>query len=575
MRGVRDFLAERARAWTLDLVRRPSVTNSPDETTFGPWLREELLDHPYFAARPDQVWLERTLNDAVERYAVCALVRGRGPGTVVLTGHYDVVGVENYGLLAPLAFSPEALRAELLQVLDRSQSAADARAAADLRSGDFVVGRACLDMKSGLAAGLAVLDYWAEETHSGRAGPPGNLLFIAVPDEEEGSHGMRSVVRRLPQIARQHGLELLGAINLDAEVDPGAGERGRAVFLGSVGKLLPTVLLIGRPTHAGAPFDGLSTALMLAEVVRRIELHPDMIDPHAAEAGPPPVALQLYDLKPHYDVTTPEALWCAFNLLTRQRGAAEALDLFVAAVRDGLQAAGQAVEQRAAAYAAQVGGPAPDPTPAPTVLTYAALLARVEARGGAAALTRLEELAARLAADPALDTPRVCQRLTAAAVREASLDGPAAVVGFGSLPYPAVQLGQDPGSLALRQAVEAGLQTVRAETGETVGARPFFPGVSDMSFLGPALASGEGALLRANTPAWAGRLALEDSPDPPLSLPVVNAGPWGRDYHQRTERVYAPYAFGVLPLLVWRIAEARLRAHPDPAPAEHEGDGGT
>jgi arginine utilization protein RocB len=38
-----------------------------------------------------------------------------------------------------------------------------------------------------------------------------------------------------------------------------------------------------------------------------------------------------------------------------------------------------------------------------------------------------------------------------------------------------------------------------------------------------------------------------------LDLPVINVGPWGRDYHQRLERVYMPYSFGVLPELVWRI----------------------
>jgi arginine utilization protein RocB len=37
-------------------------------------------------------------------------------------------------------------------------------------------------------------------------------------------------------------------------------------------------------------------------------------------------------------------------------------------------------------------------------------------------------------------------------------------------------------------------------------------------------------------------------------VPVINVGPWGRDYHQRLERIYMPYSFGVMPELVWRIA---------------------
>jgi arginine utilization protein RocB len=40
-----------------------------------------------------------------------------------------------------------------------------------------------------------------------------------------------------------------------------------------------------------------------------------------------------------------------------------------------------------------------------------------------------------------------------------------------------------------------------------------------------------------------------------LRIPAVNIGPWGRDYHQRTERLHAPYAFEVLPELLWRVAQ--------------------
>ena len=47
-----------------------------------------------------------------------------------------------------------------------------------------------------------------------------------------------------------------------------------------------------------------------------------------------------------------------------------------------------------------------------------------------------------------------------------------------------------------------------------------------------------------------------DQPDraDTLSFPTVNAGPWGRDYHQQFERIYQPYSFGTLPELVWRLA---------------------
>jgi arginine utilization protein RocB len=44
-----------------------------------------------------------------------------------------------------------------------------------------------------------------------------------------------------------------------------------------------------------------------------------------------------------------------------------------------------------------------------------------------------------------------------------------------------------------------------------------------------------------------------------LSCPIVNIGPWGKDYHQRLERVHTPFAFEVLPELLWRILHGLSR----------------
>ncbi|GAA4021298.1 M20/M25/M40 family metallo-hydrolase [Deinococcus rubellus] len=475
-------LEQVARDWTLKLVGHSSVTNSAGEAAFGPWLCAELQAQPAFAGqspqtqppqtRPHQiqppVWLEPTLHDSAARASVCALARGKGPRTVLLTGHDDVVGVADYGDLAPHAFSPETLAARVATSFSPEH---DGPVLADLASGDFVFGRGSLDMKSGLAAGLAVLEAWAA------SGNEGNVLFVAVPDEEENSHGMRLLVRQLPDIERRYGLEIVAAINLDAEVDPAGDGRGQAVFLGSVGKVLPSLLLLGRPAHAGTPFGGLSAALMLAEMIRRVELHPDFIDRHPAESGPPAALLQLSDLKDHYDVTTPDALWCGFNVLLHGRTPGDVLERLHTAVQTGMEAALTDLETRARASGSQVRA-------APVqVLTYAQVLALAEARGGQAALGRLSALAA---ASAARDTPHLCQQLTLTAAREAQLTGPAAILGFGSLPYPVAELGQDESSLALRTAVERAIVQVKAKFGVSVRTRPFFPGVSDMSFLGGA-----------------------------------------------------------------------------------------
>jgi arginine utilization protein RocB len=164
---------------------------------------------------------------------VTALVKGKGSQTLILTGHYDVVGVGNYGSLAEWANEPDALLPRLIARLREEDSQgtglspADRLALEDLQNGHFLPGRGLLDMKSGLAAGLAVLERFSQIADAERKG---NLLFIAVPDEEIASNGIRTAGEMLPALATTWGLLYEGAINLDASDDSGDGSQGQVVY---------------------------------------------------------------------------------------------------------------------------------------------------------------------------------------------------------------------------------------------------------------------------------------------------------------------------------------------------------
>ena len=275
--------------WALELVARPSVNGTPDEAAFAPWLCDRLRSLPPWADVPEQVWTLPVPGDRLGRASVAALLRGRGVRTVVLTGHFDTVRVDDYGALAPLATQPAALRAALLQRLGSSAAtAAEALALADLQGGDFLPGRGLLDMKSGLAAGLAAMTAWAAE-----AGRDGNLLFLAVPDEEANSAGARSAAQALPGLAAGLGLELVAAINLDLLVDAGDGTAGRQVALRTVGKLLPSALVVGRPAHAADALGGLNAAALMAAIVAELEWAPELTDRAGDEQAAPPTLLGL------------------------------------------------------------------------------------------------------------------------------------------------------------------------------------------------------------------------------------------------------------------------------------------
>lgn len=543
------------RAITLDLVRMPSVTDTPDETAFARQLYMMLAALPYFQAHPEHLRLERTRDDLHERYNLFALVRGDGPQTTVLSGHYDVVAIENYGQLMPWAYDPEALLPRLIAELRaHGHSAADQRALHDLLSGDYLPGRGVLDMKSGLAAGIAVLSRFAMT-----AGRSGNLLLVATPDEENASHGMRSAALSLPELARAWEIELIAAINLDAAVDHGTGCEAQAVFLGSVGKLLPSVYLVGRNTHAGAPFDGINPTLLAAEVTRRIECNASLADSAEGAFAPPPVCLKQVDLKPQYDVTTPHAVWCYYNVLTLQRTAADVLQMIIGLVREALDSAASYVHEQSQQYAALSGAADHSPYWQPVVLTFAELYAQAIERGGPAVLESLAERTRQLAADPALDVPTLSRHLTELLWSWSGLSGPAAVVGFASLYYPSVHVASASDRQArLRDVAMRQAAVLSRETDQPIRVAQFYSGISDMSFLGSAATAAEIAAIATNSPAWDTRLRFDYSVVRALNLPTINIGPAGRDYHQRTERVRMRYSFEIVPELIWRTTQELL-----------------
>jgi arginine utilization protein RocB len=131
------------------------------------------------------------------------------------------------------------------------------------------------------------------------------------------------------------------------------------------------------------------------------------------------------------------------------------------------------------------------------------------------------------------------------------------VLGFASMPYLPVSLDDDEPARRLERATRDATAKVAARHGTTIGIEPWFPGISDMSFLGRGN-EGSVSAIAAETPAWGAGLPWPDGPAL-AQIPIVNAGPWGRDYHTPLERIHRPYAFQVLPELIREIADGVIR----------------
>jgi arginine utilization protein RocB len=364
-------------------------------------------------------------------------------------------------------------------------------------------------MKAGLAAGIAAMEAYAGDA---------TLLFLAVSDEEDRSAGARAAAPLLSGIAAEHGLDIQLVINLDAISDQGDGGSGRVVALGSIGKQLLTAFVVGKEAHACYPQDGANAAYLAGELLCEFELAPELAETSGPEIAAPPTALHAKDLKSGYNVTTPAQCWLYWNTLQHRRSSQDVFDISLMLAR------------RAVARAERkLGRTIP-------VMSYQELAARIPPED-------LARIAGRTAQRSSLDLPERAKLMTAEVWAASGLSGPAVVMGFGSIPYPAVSLA-DPvlEDAIMKAAVAHGLSAVR-----------YFPGISDMSFLGEA--SGDLSASAANTPIWGTGFTMPD----PARYPCINIGPWGRDYHHWLERLHAPYAFDTLPRVLLAVIDAVMK----------------
>jgi arginine utilization protein RocB len=403
-----------------------------------------------------------------------------------------------------------------------------------------------LDMKSGLAAGIAVLERFASNP-----GRQGNLILLATPDEERESRGMRSLRDDLPGLVQENGLEIEAAINMDVTSDQGDGSEGRAIYEGSIGKLLPFAFVIGQSSHAAYPFEGISAQMIGAGIVQAIEGNVNLADTGSGDVSPPPICLEARDLRQGYEVTTPERSCLSFNWLYHSGSPADRFELFCNEVHGALDRAIEQFGHQAKAFAAKTGTAPGAALATPRVITVAELKALV------LKTSKLQdEFSAVEQGLASIDNPLTVSRAcTEWLVDAAQIKGPAVVVGFSGLHYPPCRLDRSNSRDAqLVRAIEIAKNRLAGDSGMSVRWRPHFQGISDMSFLGQPQQEGS-HIISENTPAT----RLVDKPNgQPLAFPVVNIGPWGRELHQRLERVYAPYAFESLPRLLAEIAHEFL-----------------
>ncbi len=526
----------------VELVSIPGISMSREENRTADFIHSRLSELEYFQKNPSLLRFLPVEGDPLDRKAVAALVKtGRKTKkTVIVTGHFDVVDAEAYGPLKHLAFLPAELSRRVgdLEISDEARK--------DLASGDYLFGRGVSDMKAGIALEMCLLGEVSREKNF-----PCNILFLAVPDEENTSAGMRGALPWLLKLQKEWDIELSACLNGEPSVG-GRGVPAGGVYLGTIGKIMPFYLCVGREAHVGDYYEGISSALLIANIARAVEGAAATSEKQDGVSFPPQACLRFHDLVKNYSVTLPERAVAYYNLLTVSKTPGAILEEMKSTAMTALTETLDYLEKQRKAVEARGGASFARQKAEPRVLTYGELetLAR-KRKGGFDG--RLEEFLTAL--PPHLDERERCVETAAFLLDLSGEKGPLIVVGFLPPYYPPKQnLGESAGERGVLRAVER-LKEAGKQCGLSISTVKVFQGIMDLSYFGFQGDPAELDPLGANMPLWDREYKFPLEALKKIDVPVVNFGPVGKDDHKNAERIYLPYYLKTLPALFRKFVE--------------------
>lgn len=533
--GTKFYTKEYIKDLFLRYVACSSISGTEEEVTMGNLIYDELAGLDYFKQHPEYLAKHRIPSDPFGRFAVSALVRGRSPKTVIISGHFDIVDYDGYGDLKEYALHPYEL-AEHMSVDFMDEDARE-----DMLSGNWLFGRGTGDMKFGIAQATAYI--MEASLHPDF---DGSVLFVAVPDEENNSAGMMAAIPALNEIRRRYGLEYRGFINNE----PHFKEDGYHLMdMGGVGKIMPAVFCVGKEGHAGVPFEALNADPMLAAVLEEIEFSMDYVDQWEDVYTLPTTTLKMSDNKTLYSVSMPYVAYAYFTVSTLTYTPEDVINLLKASCQKAMEKLTDRIRGFCEEYN-ELTGEKHDPKWDIPILTYNELYNRVKKARGDVLDEEMETVLASVQKD-------VDERDATIAVVRQLIDmdpdkSPKIVLAYIPPFYSHTVNRQETASekrvwncaekVAAYSKKKFGIPWKQVRISKQISDGTTCCNVGDMS------AATE--YLVPNMPLLGNRYVLPIEDLEAFDVPAMNIGYHGKGYHQTLERIDIDFALNVSPVLL-------------------------
>lgn len=537
---------------TKKLVSIPSMNNSDGgERAVADYMAAWIQELPYFKEHPEQVVIQPLKNDPYDRINVLAIAfgtRSDSKQTIILHGHHDTVGVDDFGSIKEYAFDCDALPEKIKAITS------DPEVLADIESGEWMFGRGSSDMKSGNAVNMALMRYFTEHLDQF----DGNLIFMTNPVEENQHTGIIESLSVLEELQKKYGLTYKMAMNTDFISPAFPGDKSHYFHAGAVGKILPCFYIIGKPTHSGQGFEGFSASMVAAEIERRMDMRAEFSDVYNGEFAMPPTVLKMKDLKPSYDVQTAFSAFVYFNYFIHNMEMDEVFERLRQVAEQALRAVDAYTDEQNRIYCQMTGTDYYKRDYTLNVMEYSQLYQK--AKEVKPDLDQEIRAITNRALEENLDRRELCLKIVEYLANSIlSINTPTVIV-FLAPPYcPHNTLKREiPEEGALLDSVVELLDQLGQELGEDLRMMQFFPVLTDSSYLKLDDTDTSIRALVDNFPDMKGHYDVPLDQIKRLNIPAFNFGCHGKDAHKWTERVHKEYSFGKLPIIMLRTLEKYL-----------------
>lgn len=543
-------LAKRIEELTIELTNIKSIVGSKSELDSVNAIYKKFEEMDYYKENPELLKYVDFENDSLGRKSVVATMKGKKGNsnkTLVLIGHTDTVGISDYGNLQEYATKPF----ELAEKLEGVSLPDDAKK--NLESGDWLFGRGIFDMKCGVATLMCIMEDISKDLENFE----GNLVFAAVGDEEGNSGGMLSVVPDLLKIQEKEGFEYLAVIDTDYMTQLYPGDENKYIFVGTVGKLMPSFYVVGKETHVGEAYKGLDPNQLAGAITNKINLKFEFCDVAEGEVSLPPITLRQKDLKEEYSVQIAKTATLYFNYSTHKSTPDEVMTKMKDAANEAFTEVVADLNDQYKQFCDASNFPHEELPWEPRVMSFNELYDAVKAEMGDELDTKIEEIKEELLKDKSLDERDFSMKVVEEVHELWSDKDPVVVVYYSPPYYPHIYVeGSEHKEKILLESVDEAVDAV--ESDYKIVSKKFYPYISDLSFVSAPKDPKIMEALKSNMPALDSKYKLPLDAMQKLGLPVVNIGPFGKDAHKFTERLEKKYSFEVAPKLVKHTIENLL-----------------